>query len=42
MSAARIARLRITLDDVKRVAKKWFDPKRLTIVVAGTIKDQKH
>jgi zinc protease len=32
----------VTLDDVKRVAKKWFDPKRLTIVVAGTIKDKKH
>jgi len=28
----------ITLDDVKRVAKKWFDPKRLTVVVAGTMK----
>jgi zinc protease len=27
----------VTLDDVKRVAKKWFDPKRLTIVVAGTM-----
>jgi zinc protease len=32
----------VTLDDVKRVARKWFDPKRLTIVVAGTIKDKKH
>ncbi|HVZ90935.1 MAG TPA: pitrilysin family protein [Rhizomicrobium sp.] len=27
----------VTLDDVRRVAKKWFDPKRLTVVVAGTI-----
>jgi len=32
----------VTLDEVKRVAKKWFDPGRLTIVVAGTIKDKKH
>jgi zinc protease len=28
----------ITLDDVKRVARKWFDPRKLTVVVAGTIK----
>jgi zinc protease len=28
----------VTLDDVKRVAKKWFDPRKLTVVVAGTIK----
>jgi zinc protease len=28
----------ITLDDVKRVAKKYFDPKRMTVVVAGTMK----
>jgi len=27
----------ITLDDVKRVAKRYFDPKRMTIVVAGTM-----
>jgi zinc protease len=27
----------ITLDDVKRVAKKYFDPKHMTIVVAGTM-----
>ena len=27
----------ITLDDVKRVAKNYFDPKRMTIVVAGTM-----
>ena len=32
----------VTLDDVKRVAKKYFDPKRLTVVVAGTITDKKH
>ncbi len=32
----------VTLDDVKRVAMKWFDPRRLTVVVAGTIKDKKH
>jgi zinc protease len=32
----------ITLDDVKRVAKKWFDPKRITVVVAGTMTDKKH
>jgi zinc protease len=32
----------VTLDDVKRVAKKWFDPKRMTIVVAGTMTDKKH
>jgi zinc protease len=31
----------VTLDDVKRVAKKWFDPKRLTVVVAGTVTDGK-
>lgn len=31
----------VTLDDVRRVARKWFDPKRLTIVVAGTIKGNK-
>jgi zinc protease len=31
----------ITLDDVKRVAKKWFDPRRMTIVVAGTMTDNK-
>jgi len=27
----------VTLDDVKRVAKKYFDPKRMTVVVAGTM-----
>lgn len=27
----------ITLDDVKRVAKKYFDPKHMTVVVAGTM-----
>ncbi|HTT97116.1 MAG TPA: pitrilysin family protein [Rhizomicrobium sp.] len=27
----------VTLDDVKRVAKQYFDPKRMTVVVAGTI-----
>jgi zinc protease len=27
----------VTLDDVRRVAKKWFDPRRLTVVVAGTM-----
>lgn len=27
----------VTLDDVRRVARKYFDPKRLTIVVAGTM-----
>jgi len=32
----------ITLDDVKRVAKKYFDPIRMTIVVAGTMTDKKH
>ncbi len=32
----------VTLDDVKRVAKTYFDPKRLTIVVAGTITGKKH
>jgi zinc protease len=32
----------ITLDDVKRVAKKYFDPKRMTVVVAGTMTDKKH
>jgi len=32
----------VTLDDVKRVAKKYFDPKRMTIVVAGTITGKKH
>jgi zinc protease len=32
----------VTLDDVKRVAKKYFDPKRMTIVVAGTMTDKKH
>ena len=32
----------ITLDDVKRVAKKWFDPARMTVVVAGTMTDKKH
>ena len=26
----------VTLDDVKRVAKRLFDPARLTVVVAGT------
>ena len=31
----------VTLDDVKRVAKKWFNPARLTIVVAGTMTDKK-
>lgn len=28
----------VTIDDVRRVAKKYFDPKRLTVVVAGTMK----
>jgi len=28
----------VTLDDVRRVAKRVFDPRRLTIVVAGTMK----
>jgi zinc protease len=28
----------VSLDDVKRVARKWFDPRKLTVVVAGTIK----
>lgn len=28
----------ITIDDVKRVAKRLFDPKKLTVVVAGNIK----
>ena len=28
----------VTLDDVRRVAKRVFDPKRLTIVVAGTMR----
>jgi zinc protease len=32
----------VTLDDVKRVAKKYFDPRRLTVVVAGTITGKKH
>jgi zinc protease len=32
----------VTLDDVKRVAKKWFDPRRMTVVVAGTMTDKKH
>jgi zinc protease len=33
----------VTLEDVRRVAKKWFDPRKLTIVVAGTIaKPKKH
>ncbi|MEI9932319.1 MAG: hypothetical protein WDM89_17705 [Rhizomicrobium sp.] len=32
----------VTLDDVKRVAKKYFDPRRLTVVVAGTMTDKKH
>lgn len=32
----------VTLDDVKRVARKWFDPRRLTVVVAGTMTDKKH
>jgi zinc protease len=31
----------VTLDQVKRVAKKLFDPARLTVVVAGTIQDGK-
>jgi zinc protease len=31
----------VTLDDVRRVARKWFDPKRLTVVVAGTIPNGK-
>ncbi|MBV9992326.1 MAG: insulinase family protein [Alphaproteobacteria bacterium] len=30
----------ITLDDVKRVAKKLFDPGKLTVVVAGTVKSK--
>ncbi len=29
----------VTLDDVRRVAKRLFDPKRLTVVVAGTPAD---
>ena len=32
----------VTLDDVKRVAKQYFDPKRLTVVVAGTMTGKKH
>lgn len=32
----------ITRDDVKRVAKKYFDPKRMTVVVAGTMTGKKH
>lgn len=32
----------ISLDDVRRVAKKWFDPRRLTVVVAGTMTDKTH
>ncbi len=28
----------VTLDDTRRVAKRWFDPRRLTVVVAGTLK----
>lgn len=28
----------ITIDDVRRVAKRLFDPKKLTVVVAGTVK----
>lgn len=31
----------VTLDDVRRVAKKYFDPKRLTVVVAGTMTEPK-
>ena len=31
----------ITIEDVRRAAKRLFDPKRLTIVVAGTLKDAK-
>jgi len=31
----------VTIDDVKRIAKKYFDPKRMTVVVAGTIMDAK-
>ncbi|HVU22421.1 MAG TPA: pitrilysin family protein [Rhizomicrobium sp.] len=32
----------ISLDDVKRVAKKYFNPKRMTVVVAGTMTGKKH
>ncbi len=28
----------VTIEDVRRVAKRLFDPKRLTVVVAGTVK----
>ena len=31
----------VTIDDVRRVAKKLFDPTRLTVVVAGTMVDAK-
>jgi zinc protease len=31
----------VTIDDVRRVAKRLFDPARLTVVVAGTIVDAK-
>jgi zinc protease len=31
----------VTLDDVRAAARKWFDPAKLTVVVAGTIGDQK-
>ncbi|HEX4294269.1 MAG TPA: pitrilysin family protein [Rhizomicrobium sp.] len=31
----------VTIDDVRRVAKRLFDPSRLTVVVAGTMKNKK-
>ena len=31
----------VTIDDVKRVSKRLFNPARLTIVVAGTMVDPK-
>jgi len=30
----------VTLDDVRRAAKRLFDPRRLTVTVAGTMKDK--
>ncbi len=31
----------VTIDDVRRVARRLFDPSRLTVVVAGTMKNKK-
>jgi predicted Zn-dependent peptidase len=31
----------VTIEDVRRVAKRLFDPSRLTVVVAGTMKNKK-